>query len=91
MDDGSKSKSGYRLATNCFSLIEIEHLCLLLKEKFELNTNIWKSGPNKGNIIYIKAESADKFKELTYTFVHNSMKYKFLKEISYKPKNIIYS
>jgi hypothetical protein len=91
MDDGSKTKSGYKLATNCFTLIEIYQLCLLLKEKFNLNVNIHKNGPKNGNIIYIKAESAINFKKIILPYIHNSMKYKFLKEISFKPKNIIYS
>jgi hypothetical protein len=87
MNNGSKTKSGLRLATNCFTYIEIEYLCLILKEKFNLNTSIYTSGPKKGFIIYIKLDSKYTFINITKPYMHNSMLYKFGNIISLKAKN----
>ena len=54
MDDGSKLKSGFKLATHCFVLNELEQLCELLKLKFNLNCSIHKD--RKQYVIYIKNE-----------------------------------
>jgi hypothetical protein len=40
MDDGSKLGSGFKIATNCFELSELEELCKLLCEKYNLNCSI---------------------------------------------------
>lgn len=79
MNDGSKTKSGFRLVTNSFTLENIRFLCLFLKKKFNLDTNIHSSGKNKGFIIYIKATSKDKFILLVEPYMLNSMKYKLYK------------
>lgn len=82
MNDGSKTKSSYRLVTNCFSINEINFLQKLLLCKFKLKTTIQSSGFNKGYIIYIKAESKQLFEILIEPYMHNSMKYKFLKSVN---------
>lgn len=76
MDDGSKTKSGYRLATNNFSLNDIEFLCNLLFNKFNLITSIQLTGLNKGYIIYIKSNSKNTFTSLIFPYIHPCMKYK---------------
>jgi len=87
MDDGSKTNSGYRLATNCFSLTEINFLQNLLFVKFNLKTTKQSSGLNKGYIIYIKAESKNLFISLIQEHLHNCMKYKLIKPVVLIPIN----
>jgi hypothetical protein len=76
MDDGSKINKTVRLATNCFSLTELEFLCKLLKTKFNLEVTVQKSGVDKKNILYIKTSSLDVFKNLVKPFMLPSMLYK---------------
>ena len=74
MDDGSKLGAGFKIATNCFTLIELEQLCNLLHKKFNLNCSLHK---NKFNwTIYIKKNSAKNFANLIKPYMLNSMKYK---------------
>ena len=40
MDDGSKLKEGARLATNCFTLEEIQFLCEVLEKKYNIIDNL---------------------------------------------------
>jgi len=87
MDDGSKTSSGARLATNNFSLQDIEYLCFMLNSKFNLKTSIHFSGKNRGYIIYIKAESLSYFEKLIRPYLHPSMVYKLRKRIPLKPLN----
>lgn len=81
MDDGSRTKSGAKFATNNFEWSDIEFLCNMLKSKFKLETSIHSSGPNKGFTIYIKSESWPHFKTLIEPHVHPCMKYKLEKKI----------
>jgi len=74
MDDGSQLGSGFKIATNCFSLCELEELCLLLLKKFNLNCSLHRD-KNKWTI-YIKKSSAIHFINLVEPFMLNSMKYK---------------
>jgi hypothetical protein len=53
MDDGSKLVKGAKIAINCFSHKEIEYLCEILKNKYNLNTSIHTRGKDKGETIYI--------------------------------------
>jgi len=46
MDDGSKLGSGFKIAINCFNLIELEQLCKLLYDKFNLNCSLHKDKLN---------------------------------------------
>lgn len=78
MDDGSKLGSGFKIATNCFELSELEELCKLLFEKYNFNCSI-HSNKVKGKLtwtIYIKKSSARSFANLIEPFMLNSMKYK---------------
>ena len=52
MNDGSKLGKGARIATNCFSLEDLKFLCIILKDKYNLDFSI-HSARNKGNILYI--------------------------------------
>jgi ubiquinol-cytochrome c reductase cytochrome b subunit len=74
MDDGSKLGSGFKLATNCFKLSELEKLCNLLHNKFKLNCNLHKD--KLSWTIYIKKSSAKQFANLIEPYMVDSMKYK---------------
>lgn len=71
MDDGTKTKSGYSIATNCFTQLELLKFANFLYNKWGIETSILKS-----NILYIKAKSASLFKFLIQPYIHESMKYK---------------
>lgn len=74
MDDGYRVRNiGYVLCTNSFEVEELHQMQLFLKEKFDLNTSIWK-----GNQIYIKKNCIDKFKTLILPYVCKSMLYKLI-------------
>lgn len=78
MDDGSKLGSGFKIATYCFELSELEELCKLLFEKYNFNCSI-HSNKVKGKLtwtLYIKKSSARPFANLIEPFMLNSMKYK---------------
>lgn len=72
MDDGSKPKyGGYILCTNCFSRSELELIQNFFLDKFNIKTTI-----RKNNILYIKAESKNLFKNLVMPYMEKSMLYK---------------
>ena len=76
MDDGSKINKTVRIATNCFNISDLEFLCKLLKDKYDLDVRIHKSGIGKGNILYIKTNSLNKFINLIKPHILPSMYYK---------------
>lgn len=79
MDDGSKINKTVRIATNCFARSDLEFLCELLKDKYNLDVkegSIQKSGLDKGYILYIKTSSLNKFIEIVKPFILPSMLYK---------------
>jgi hypothetical protein len=76
MNDGSKIGQGARIATNCFSLEEIEFLSLILKNKFNLDTAPNLAGKNKGYILYIKKNSMGTLSKLIKPYMIDSMLYK---------------
>lgn len=82
MDDGSKTKSSYKLATNCFTLLELQFLQKLLLLKFNLITTLHSADPKKGYIIYIKAISKNLFEQLITPYLHDCMKYKLVKPVT---------
>ena len=71
MDDGSKICGTYKIATNCFSISELQKFQYFLLTKFNLKTTL-----HKDNGIYIRKESANIFKELVSPYIIDSMKYK---------------
>lgn len=71
MDDGYKLKSGYGLATNCFSLEEIKIFQRFLWNKFKIETTI-----HTGNRIYVKSGSKRVFEEIISPYILDSMRYK---------------
>lgn len=71
MDDGSKICGTYKIATNCFTISELQKFQYFLLTKFNLKTTL-----HKDNGIYIRKESANIFKELVSPYIIDSMKYK---------------
>ena len=71
MDDGTKSPSGYKIATNCFDIDELKQFQNFLKTKWNLETTI-----HKDHGLYIKAKSASLFKHLVSPYMHKTMTYK---------------
>lgn len=71
MDDGSNEHYGYIFCTNGFSRQDVLLIQQFFKEKFDINTTI-----RKDNVLYIKADSKQKFKDLVSPYIIESMKYK---------------
>lgn len=71
MDDGTKMKNGYKIATNCFSIEELKEFSKYLYKKFKIETSIHK---DKG--LYIKNNSKNLFTYLISPYIIESMKYK---------------
>lgn len=71
MDDGTKMKSGYKIATNCFSKENIKEFSEFLNKKWGINSTI-----HKDNGLYIKANSKALFKYLISPYICECMKYK---------------
>jgi len=76
MDDGSKLGKGAKIATNNFSLSEIEFLCKILLKKYNLVATTHKAGKNKGYTIYINKISMPNFSKLIKPHMISSMYYK---------------
>lgn len=74
MDDGIWKSPGVRIATNCFTLAEVELLKLALENKFNIISSIHKN--NQSYQLYIKQESIALLKNLILPYVHESMLYK---------------
>ena len=67
---------GVRIATNSFTLSEVEYLQNLLTNKFGLNCTVQKIYLDNKYSIYIKKESMVRLKELILPHLHPSMYYK---------------
>lgn len=79
MDDGtSLKKKGFKFSTNSFTLKEVQNLAWLLKTKYNLDTNIHKSGLNNQYNIYIPAKQASfiNLREIVKPYFHPTMLYK---------------
>jgi hypothetical protein len=74
MDDGTWKKPGVRIATNSFTLEEVELLKLALETKFNIKSSLHKN--NKNYQLYIKQESIALLKNLILPHMHKSMYYK---------------
>lgn len=75
-DDGTWTVNGVRIATNSFTLMELEYLKILLFTKFNLNCTIQKIYLENKYSIYIKKDSINKLRELVLPHLHKSMYYK---------------
>lgn len=71
MDDGSNCHYGYIFCTHGFSKADVCLIQQFFKEKYDINTTI-----RKDNVVYIKADSKQKFKDLVSPYIIPSMQYK---------------
>lgn len=81
MDDGCKSGSGLKLSTNNFNYEEIEYLKYLLKNIYNIDSNIHKTGVNNQYCLYILSTSMSLLVNIVKPYIIPSMKYKFGKYI----------
>lgn len=75
MDDGAYAQSGFYLHTKGFTFSEVYMLAGMLHYLFNLNCSVQTH--EKKPVIYIKADSMAKFKNLVIPHFHTSMLYKF--------------
>lgn len=80
MDDGCKTECSYSIATNCFSIEEINILQKWLKEIYNIDTNI-----HSKHILYIYATSKNDFTRLISPYIIECMKYKLHCIVPVKP------
>lgn len=71
MDDGSKANCGGQLATNCFSIEDLQKFQTFLLEKFNIETTIYKN-----HTLYIKAKSFRHMKSNIEPYMCECTKYK---------------
>lgn len=71
MDDGSKANCGGQLATNCFSIEDLQKFQTFLLEKFNIETTICKN-----HTLYIKAKSFRHMKSNIEPYMCECTKYK---------------
>ena len=76
MDDGGKASSGLKIATNSFSLDEVENLANILRKKYNLKTSVIKTGPLNQYNLYISKTSMKDLVEIIKPYFHSSMYYK---------------
>jgi hypothetical protein len=77
MDDGSRNKGYYHIATCCFTIEEHDNLKLIFKNKFDIDINIYLNKRDYLSInIPAKNNSNKKFKMLIEPYIIESMKYK---------------
>lgn len=71
MDDGSKANCGGQLATNCFTIEDLQKFQTFLLEKFNIETTICKN-----HTLYIKAKSFRHMKSHIEPYMCECTKYK---------------
>ena len=76
MDDGGKASSGLKIATNSFSLDEVEKLANILRKKYNLKTSVIKTGALNQYNLYISKTSMKDLVEIIKPYFHSSMYYK---------------
>jgi hypothetical protein len=78
MDDGTVDRSGFVLHTNSFTLEEVQLLAKALKNKFDLNCSIHNRNGKvvRSHLLYIRADSWEKFKSLVEPHVIPHFTYK---------------
>lgn len=76
MDDGCKSGSGLKLASNSFSYSECLFLVKVLYDNFNIKASVQSAGKDNQFCIYIWKESMPVLRFIVLPYVHSSMKYK---------------
>jgi len=76
MDNGGWDNYGIRIASNSFSLKEVELLNDVLISKYNLETTIHKIWKESQYSIYIKKQSVNNIRNIVGPYMHSSMLYK---------------
>ena len=71
MDDGGKASSGLKIATNSFSLDEVENLANILRKKYNLKTSVIKTGALNQYNLYISKTSMKDLVEIIKPYFHS--------------------
>lgn len=77
MDDGSISSTGMKIATNNFTLKEVETLVTILNIKYNLSTSVNSASVPNQYVIYIPKKNVNYLYDIVGLYIHPSMKYKF--------------
>jgi ubiquinol-cytochrome c reductase cytochrome b subunit len=75
-DDGAKSSAGLKISTNCFTFQEVELLCKILNEKYQLFPKPQSAGVPNQYIIYFPKNSMNNLSKLVKPHMVPSMRYK---------------
>jgi len=76
MDDGSKCGPGIRLATNKYSIQDVERICHILNTKYSLTATPNKCGRPHQRVIYISSKSIPQFSSIVKPYILPEMLYK---------------
>jgi ubiquinol-cytochrome c reductase cytochrome b subunit len=75
-DDGGKVSSGLKIATNSYTLQEVEYLCRILNDKYQFNTRPQSAGVPNQYVIYFPKSSMETLSKLIKPYMVPSMYYK---------------
>lgn len=75
-DDGGKVSSGLKIATNSYTLEEVQFLCEILNNKYQFNTRPQSAGVSNQYIIYFPKSSIETLSKLIKPYMVPSMYYK---------------
>jgi hypothetical protein len=76
MDDGARTKFGFRLCTNSFSLADVDRLRTVLLENFGIESTRQKTNIEGQYVLYILESSKGKLIDIVQPYIHPSMIYK---------------
>jgi hypothetical protein len=76
MDDGGAVSYGLKLATNSFTLQEVELLCKIINHKYRIVARHVSAGVPNQHLIYIPASSMPTLANIVRPHMHPSMYYK---------------
>ncbi len=76
MDDGSKCGPGVRLATNKYSIQDVQNICYILNHKYQLIATPNKCGRPNQRVVYISKKSIPQFFSILKPYILPQMLYK---------------
>lgn len=75
-DDGGIVSAGLKISTNCFTFQEVEYLCKILNDKYQLLPKPQSAGVPNQYIIYFPKNSMNLLSNLVKPYMVPSMRYK---------------
>lgn len=82
MDDGGKLNNGLKIASNNFNYNEHLILINILKNKYNLDVSIIKSGYKNQYNLYFNTNSMSNLINIVKPYIHPSMKYKLITKLN---------